>query len=606
MNAAMWLAWLGMAGFVGLYGWAWQKAGEKGRVWLEWGLVMLVAGVSLASVLTHEPWRDETHAWLLSREMGVGALWKEMACEGHFLPWFLLLWPFAHSGAPVWTMGVVSWGLNAVAVWWLARRSPLAGWEKAAAGVSCLFLYVNPAVSRCYVLGPLALFGVASLWKKRDARPVAFGLWVALLANTHLYLEGMAAAVFVAYAWENVLHREDGTGWRKCRRQWAGLGVMAAGGTLALLQVLPSLWKSVVVEGGGMNVLEGTACLFGECVPQIGLVLAVAGLAGLGAVLWQADRGVFGVYAAGLAYMWFFSAFLYPADVLNRSLLWWPVALCAAWMAAGSLEGRGGWRIPAVVAAGLALARPDLTWADWREAYDPLPVVCRWIAGRYGADAEVWINGDDLSTEPAAVYLENIRDWRTGKRTVPISWGTRTYVQPAFADCVDAAFRFQPEVDSFLVMGSLAEFRFSGLEPEDFRRPGVEIEGVWTRVACPYATGIAVMRVWRRGRDWGALGAVRYQQGDREGAVAAWTRAAEEDDGQWAAMNNLAWVLLEEGRVAEAREWIDRALVHEAARASTGVRGTEEAIRHVEREGAGARGAERRMDESRNAECTVE
>lgn len=303
------------------------------------------------------------------------------------------------------------------------------------------------------------------------------------------------------------------------------------------------------------------------------------------------------MYAAGLGYMWGFSAFIYPADVLNRSLLWWPVAVWGAWVAAGR-GGLPGWRTLAVAAAGLSLARPDLTRADWREAYDPLPVACQWVAGRYGPETEVWINGDDLATEPAAVYLENVRDWRTGKRTEPISWGRKTYVLPAFSDCTDALFRSLPEADSFLVLGSLTDFRFSGLVPEDLRGPGVEIEGAWTRAACPYAAGIVAMRVWRRNRDWGAAGAERYRSGDREGAAMAWKRVVAEDGAAWEAMNNLAWMALEDGKVDEARAWIDRAMEHGAARQNRSARDTEEAVRRAEGDraasgGGGSREADR-------------
>ena len=80
----MWLAWGGMAGFVWVYGWVWAKAGERGRKWLEWGMAVLVAGVSLASVLTHEPWPDELHTWLQARDLSVVELWREMAYEGIF------------------------------------------------------------------------------------------------------------------------------------------------------------------------------------------------------------------------------------------------------------------------------------------------------------------------------------------------------------------------------------------------------------------------------------------------------------------------------------------------------------------------------------------
>ena len=582
MGFSMWLAWLGMAGFVGVYGWVWKKEGKKGRALLEWGLVALVAGMSLASVLTHEPWRDELHAWLLARELPISRLWGEMACEGHFLPWFLLLRPLAHSGAPVWTMGLVSWVLNATAVAWLARRSPLTGWEKAVAGGSCVFLYLNPVVARPYVLAPLGLFGLAALWEKRDERPVAFGLWVALLANTHLYLEGIAAAVFGVFAWENVLRRRDGKSWRKCGRQWTGLGVMAAGGALALAQALPSLWKSSLVEAKEVALWQDTSWFFQACVSRWGALAMVAGLGLLGVLAWKKDRGAFWVLAAGLAYMWGFAVFLYGTTVPNRALLWWPLALSVAWVVAGKGGGGARWRVLAVVAAGLSIVRPDMTWRDWRREYDPLPGACRWIAERYGAGAEVWINGGDCATEPAAVYLGNVMDWRTGEKARPNSWQKNGPGKPPFRACAEAVFRTHPEKESFMALGGMWPFQYSGLTEEDCLRPGVEVERTWTNALGLQAVGLVLMRVDRWGREWGPFGIARYQCGDKEGAVAAWKRAVEEDESAWEAMNNLAWVALEDGRVEEARGWIDRAMEHEAARGNASVRDTEAAVGRAE------------------------
>lgn len=589
MNAALWSVWGGMAAGTGMFGWAWNKAGPRSRRWLEWGLAALVAGISLSSVLTHEPWRDELHAWLQARDMTLGQLWGEMACEGHFLPWYLLLYPFAHWGAPAWTMGVVSWALNAVAVSWLARKSPLTGWEKAAVGLSCLFLYVNPVIARCYVLVPLALFALASLWEKRDECPVAFGLWVALLSNTHLYMEGMAVALFGVYAWENILRRKDGKGWRECRRQWTGLGVMAAGGALALMQVLPSLWKSAVKPGHAPSFREDTAWFFQGCISDWAAVAVVAGLAVLGVVAWKKDRGAFGVYVAGLAYMWGFALFLHHAAVLNRSLLWWPVALFAAWVAAGRGGGDVRWRVFAVVVAGLSIARPGMTWDDWRGEHDSLRGACRWIAEQYGTESQVWINGGDFATEPAAVYLSGVMDWRTGKRAEPMSWGRGKHAVPPFRVCAEAVFRAFPGQASFLALCSTGPF--CGLTEDDFARSGVVVEKAWTRAVSPQAEALALLRVRRWGRDWGDFGMERYQAGDRAGAVEAWARAVEEDaGGAWEAMNNLAWVALEEGRVAAAREWIDRAMACEEARQSAEVLDTEAAVRRTEGGGTGNTG----------------
>ena len=604
MTAWMWVAWGVMAGFVGVYGWVWKRAGEKGRAWLEWGLAAVVAVVSLSSMLTHEPWQDELHAWRLAREMGLGALWQEMAYEGHFLPWFLLLRPLARWGAPVWTMGAVSWALNAVAVWWLTRKSPLTGWEKAAAGASCLFLYVNPVIARPYVLVPLALFGVASLWGERDRRPVAFGLWVALLANTHLYMEGMAGALFAVFAWENVLKRKDGKGWRECRWQWTGLAVMVTGGVLAAAQVLPGIWKSEVGAGRvSIGLWEDTKCFVEDCNSPVGMWMAVAVLGWLAAEAWRKDRGLFWAYSACLAYMWCFSVSLYPAFVVNRALLWWVVALSGAWMLAGR-ERRNPWRVLLVCAAGLGVVRPDMTWQDWREDYDALPVACRWVAEQYGPDEETWINGDDVCTEVATAYLGNVMNWRTGERAGVLSWSRPHPVvgAPSFPECAAAVFRAHPGKESFLALAAL--WKWGGLAEEDLTRPGVEVEMAWTRTVGPQGMPLALIRVWRRGAEWCPLALARYQAGDHAGAVAAWARAVSEDGGQWEAMNNLAWVALEEGRVEEARAWMDRAMEHEAARESAGVWDTEASVCRAEGDEAGARAAEKRRDALRRRVAT--
>ena len=600
MNAAawMWMAWSAMAGFVGVYGWVWKKAGEKGRAWLEWGLAVLVAGVSLSSMLTHEPFTDELHAWLQARQMTVGELWQEMHCEGHFLPWHLLLLPFARWGAPVETVGWIAWGTNAAAVAWFVRKAPLEGWAKAAGMLSCVFLYVNPAIARCYVLVPPVLFGLAVLWGNRDERPVAFGALVALLANTHLCMEGTAAAVFAVYACENVLRRKDGKGWKSCRRQWAGLAVMVAGGAVALAQVLPSLWESGVKPGHSFGLLESTKMLLAACGSGTKILLAATGVAGLLAVAWKRERGVFWVLAGSLAYMWGFAVFVYPATVLNRAALWVPAILAGAW----ALAAHGGtarrWAGLAVAAVGLATMRPELTWMDWLAEYDPLRGACRWISETYGKDAEIWINGGDICVEGAVAYLDNVKDWRTGKRPEVNSYSIkRPGIAPVpFGICSDRIFRSRPGEESFLVLASMTYW--NGLSQEDYAREGLTREWMREQVLDSQITaGEVILRVKRakasdRGGFWMRVGLERYQAGDREGAVEAWKQAILEDGEAWEAMNNLAWVALEDGRVEEARGWIDRAMEHEAARESPGVRDTEEAVRKAEGNHRGEAGGE--------------
>ena len=611
MSAAvwMWMAWGGMAGAAGLYGWAWAKTGKKGRAWLEWGLVAFVAGVSLASALTHEPWRDETHAWLLARDWGAWELLGQMRYEGHFALWHLLLHPFARLGAGMVWSGVISWAINAATVAWFVRKVPLGGWAKAASALSCVFLYVNPSISRCYVLVPPLLFGLAALWEKRDERPIAFGVLAALLANTHLYMEGTAGLLFLVYAWENVFRRSDGKGWRECGRQLVGLGLMGAGICGAMAQMVPGLWDHGICYGGTGNGWKADLGWFLQGFGSwIGLAGAVAGLVWLGVEAWRRDKGLFVLYAGSFAYMAGFSVSLYPAHVLNRALLWWPVALGTAWVLgrrnrAG--EGKGLWLTAAVALAGTGLMRPDMTWLDWRREYDPLQGACRYIEERYGRDAEVWVNGGDLCTEVASAYLDHLMDWRTGGRTERFSMAVKAQKPvPSFQEFRDLHFLNHPGEESVLVLGSTAPW--SGLGTEDATGSDVQVEYLSLSPLCPLSHRLLVMRARRgdpaeNGTFWLRTGVELLEKGEPARAVAAWNLAVLLDGRQWEAMNNLAWVFAKAGRAAEARAWMDRAMGIEEARENAGVWDTEATVRRAEGNEEGAREAEEVRDRLRGS-----
>ena len=248
--------------------------------------------------------------------------------------------------------------------------------------------------------------------------------------------------------------------------------------------------------------------------------------------------------------------------------------------------------------------RPEMTWRDWRGEYDPLRGVCRWVENRHGKDAEVWINGNDVCAEGAAAYLENVMDWRTGTKAEPHSYSVkRSAMSVPFRIGAESFFRSRPEAESFLLLASGLDR--NGLAEEDLRRGGLTVEVFRPNVLDSNVTvGSVLFRVAResaseRGAFWMRRGMARLGAGDRAGAVAAWKRAVDEDGGQWEAMNNLAWVSLEEGRVEEAGEWIGRAMEHEAARCNAGVWDTEAAVRRAEGDEEGAQEAERRRDELR-------
>lgn len=488
--------WAAMAGGLALYGVVRWRSGEAGRRKLEWlltwGTWLAVGAASLALVALHEPWRDELHAWVQARDMPFPLLWHEMRWEGHFITWHMVLRSVAAWGAPVRALGVVSWAINWATLAFFAKKAPFGAAEKAVAMAAVPFAYLNPVVSRCYVLVPPVLFALAALWGKRDEHPVLFGGLVALLANTHLYMEGTAGLMALVFAWENVIRRADGKGWRECGRHWAGVGMMAAGIVVAVAQVLPSLWDESRAMGWHCGWKADLLSFLGLSPTWGWKAAALAGACWAGWACWKRDKGVFAVYAGSLAYMVGFSVFLYSAAVMNRAVLWYVVFLWALWALGGKVKAR--WRAAVMLAVGLALFRPDLMAADWRWEYDPLLGACKYVEEKYGADAEVWIHGDEMNLTGARAYLGNMWDWRTGEKAERMSMSLASWKgDRRFAEAIGEVFAKHPEKESVLVMGFPGGG--SGLERSDTEGEGVEVEYRGAASVFGTAGEIVVMRV---------------------------------------------------------------------------------------------------------------
>ncbi len=56
--------------------------------WIVFIIYLLITG--LVNYF-HEPWRDETHTWLLARDLNIGALFDCLITEGAMPLWPLLL-----------------------------------------------------------------------------------------------------------------------------------------------------------------------------------------------------------------------------------------------------------------------------------------------------------------------------------------------------------------------------------------------------------------------------------------------------------------------------------------------------------------------------------
>lgn len=178
-----------------------MKKNERIWRWLMWGLFTAVT-VFLAS--RHELWYDEYHVYYMCQDMSLPELWRAMTEEGHFIFWHLLILPFVRLGFPLWCLQLVSVTFVSAAAWLLVMRAPFEGPMLCLILFSYPMIYEFPVVARCYALIPPILFALAALYRKQDSHPWLYCFLVGLLAHTHAYMEGLVAALFLLYLYEQV------------------------------------------------------------------------------------------------------------------------------------------------------------------------------------------------------------------------------------------------------------------------------------------------------------------------------------------------------------------------------------------------------------------
>lgn len=215
-----------------------EKTLTKRSSFFRWAVFLIYLAAVLFLVSRHENWRDEAQAWLLVRDLNVSQLVSQMKYEGHPCLWHLILMPFAKLGFPYRTMNLVSTALVAAAAWLLLFRSPISLPLQCLVLAGSAFLYFFPVISRSYALIPLFMFLNAMYYPGRREHPMRYGLSLALLVQTHLYLVPVAGILSLFWLFESL------AAWRKDRdtktllRQALGLMLPLVSFLLFLAQLL--------------------------------------------------------------------------------------------------------------------------------------------------------------------------------------------------------------------------------------------------------------------------------------------------------------------------------------------------------------------------------
>ena len=171
-----------------------EKAdGKRGKA-VMYGIFALSLALSLLFIFTHEMWRDETQAWLISKNLSFYDIWYNERYEGHPVLWHFLLAVFSKCGLPMRIMFVLSFAFTSMGTWLLMFRTRLCNVFKAAIALNPFVFYYFAAFARPYALEYFLLCAVAALYPARRKRAVLFGVLMFCILNVHVQAAGVACA----------------------------------------------------------------------------------------------------------------------------------------------------------------------------------------------------------------------------------------------------------------------------------------------------------------------------------------------------------------------------------------------------------------------------
>jgi len=168
----------------------------------------LWCGITLFQLFNHTPWYDEAHAWNIAQSLNFLEILDFMHIEGHTFLWYLCLMPFAkfNIGYP-YSMLVINWIFCFVAILVLWFKAPFQNWLKVLIIFSFPFLQYYPIVARCYAIGIMFLFLVASFEQEKIKRPNLYSFLLVMLANTSVVAMFAATILGAQFVFELIKNR---------------------------------------------------------------------------------------------------------------------------------------------------------------------------------------------------------------------------------------------------------------------------------------------------------------------------------------------------------------------------------------------------------------
>ena len=156
--------------------------------------------ISLFLLIKHEPWRDEIHAWLMSKTYTIPELYKISRIEGHPILWHLLLIPLAKFNFNIIWLNVFNYIIVIIgASFYYFKKDNISLIFKSITLFTIPFMYVYSSFARNYSLILLLLMLIAFYYKDRYNKPILYSFLISLLIHTHIMAWGIVAGLTITF-----------------------------------------------------------------------------------------------------------------------------------------------------------------------------------------------------------------------------------------------------------------------------------------------------------------------------------------------------------------------------------------------------------------------
>ncbi|MFB3040518.1 MAG: hypothetical protein ACE1ZS_01770 [Candidatus Poribacteria bacterium] len=147
----------------------------------------------------HEPWADEAQAWLLARDSGfVELLFKNLRYDGHPGLWYLILM-LPSKLLPYRAISFLSGIIAIVGILIFLCDSPFPKIIRILFPFSYFLFYQYGVIARSYVLLPLLLFLIASIYHAKTEKIYTFTVLLCLLAYTSVFSSLIALSLMLIH-----------------------------------------------------------------------------------------------------------------------------------------------------------------------------------------------------------------------------------------------------------------------------------------------------------------------------------------------------------------------------------------------------------------------